>query len=76
MSMVRGTGRHSVAVGVAGDLVERPVLNVASTAKRYDVSFVSASKAVAKLVDHGLLAETTGGGHNRVFRCDRVLHIL
>ena len=76
MSTVRGTGRHSVAVDIAGDLVERPVLNVATTATRYDVSFVSANKAVAKLVDVGLLVETTGRGHDRVFRCDRVLQIL
>jgi Fic family protein len=76
MATVRGTGRHSVAVDIAGDLVERPVLNVATTASRYDVSFVSANKAVAKLVDVGLLVETTGRGHDRVFRCDRVLQIL
>ena len=76
MSTVRGTGRLSVAVDIAGDLVERSVLNVASTAKRYDVSFVSANKAVAKMVDLGLLVETTGRGHGRVFRCDGVLHIL
>jgi Fic family protein len=73
---VRETGRHSVAVDIAGDLVERPVLNVANTASRYQVSFVSANKAVAKLVDVGLLAEITGRGHDRVFRCDRVLRIL
>ena len=54
----------------------RPVLNVATTATRYDVSFVAANKAVAKLVDRGLLAEITGRGHDRVFRCDRVLQIL
>ena len=76
MSTVRGAGRHSVAVDIAGDLVERPVLNVATTATRYDVSFVAANKAVAKLVDVGLLVEITGRGHDRVFRCDRVLQIL
>ena len=76
MSTARGAGRHSVAVDIAGDLVERPVLNVATTATRYDVSFVAANKAVAKLVDRGLLAEITGRGHDRVFRCDRVLQIL
>jgi hypothetical protein len=61
---------------LSGDLVERPVRSVASTAIRDDVSFVSANKAVAKLVDLGLLVETTGRGHDRVFRCDRVLQIL
>ena len=76
VATVRGTGRHSVAVDIAGDLVERPVLNVATTAARYDVSFVSANKAVAKLVDVGLLVETTGRGHDRIFRCNRVLQIL
>lgn len=68
MSTGRGTGRHSVAVDIAGDLVARPVLNVATTATRYGVSFVSANKAVAKLVDVGLLVEITGRGHDRVFR--------
>ena len=76
MATVRGAGRHSIAVDLAGDLVERPVLNVATTATRYDVSFVSANKAVAKLVELGLLAEITGRGHDRVFRCGRVLQIL
>jgi Fic family protein len=76
LSMVRASGRHSIAVDIAGDLVERPVLNVATTARRYGVSFVSANKAVAKLVELGLLVEITGRGHDRIFRCDRVLQIL
>lgn len=76
MSTARGAGRHSVAVDIAGDLVERPVFNVATTATRYDVSFVAANNAVAKLVDVGLLVEITGRGHDRVFCCDRVLQIL
>ena len=76
LATVRAAGRHSVAVDIAGDLVERPVLNVATMAARYDVSFVSANKAVAKLVDLGLLVEITGRGHDRVFRCGRVLQIL
>ena len=73
-----GTGLNAepVAVDIAGDLVERPVLNVATSATRYDVSFVAANNAVAKLVDVGLLVEITGRGHDRVFRCDRVLQIL
>lgn len=76
MSTARGSGRRSVAVDIAGDLVERPVFNVATTATRYDVSFVAANNAVARLVDGGLLVEITGRGHDRVFRCDRVLQIL
>ncbi len=76
ISTARGGGRHSVAIDIASDLVERPVLNVATTATRYDVSFVAANNAVAKLVDAGLLVEITGRGHDRVFRCDRVLQIL
>lgn len=76
MSTARGSGRRSVAVDIAGDLVERPVFNVATTATRYGVSFVAANNAVAKLVDVGLLVEITGRGHDRVFCCDRVLQIL
>ena len=76
MSTARGAGRRSVADDIAGDLVERPVLTVATTATRYDVSFVAANEAVAELVDIGLLVEITGRGHDRVFRCDRVLQIL
>ncbi len=76
MATVRENGRHSIAVDIAGDLVERPVLNVATTATRYGVSFVSANKAVARLVDLGLLVEITGRGHDRIFRCNRVLQIL
>ena len=37
---------------------------------------MSANKAVAKPVDVGLLVETTGRGHDRIFRCNRVLQIL
>jgi Fic family protein len=76
MARARRGGRHSVGVDIAGDLVERPVLNVSTSATRYDVSFVAANNAVAKLVDVGLLVEITGRGHDRVFRCDRVLQIL
>ena len=74
--IARAGGRHNVAVDIAGELIERPVLNVSAMASRHNVSFVSANNAVARLVERGLLTEITGRGHDRVFRCEEVIRIL
>jgi Fic family protein len=74
--LVRGSGRHSVAVDIAGDLIERPVLNATATAARYNVTYVAANNAIARLVELGLLREITGRGYDRVFSADAVVQIL
>jgi Fic family protein len=75
-SVARGEGRHNIAVDIANDLIERPVTTVSSAASRYGVSFVAANKAIARLVQRGLLVEITGKDHDRVFRAQEVLRIL
>lgn len=72
----RGSGRHNLSVDIANDLIERPVLTASATAHRYEVSFVAANNAVARLVERSLLTEITGRDHDRVFRSDEVLRIL
>jgi Fic family protein len=76
METVRGSGRHSTAVDIAGELIERPMINVSSAAQRHGVSFVAANNAVARVVELGLLVEITGRIQDRVFQCDEVVRIL
>ena len=76
VATARGSGRHSVSVDIANDLIERPVLNVSAAKDRYGVSFPTANNAVARLVELGLLSEITGRNQDRVFRADEVVRIL
>lgn len=76
VATVRGGGRHNLAVDIAADLIERPVLTVSGAKARYDVSFPTANNAIAKLVKLGLLSEITGRTQDRVFRADEVVRIL
>jgi hypothetical protein len=41
-----------------------------------DVSYPTANKAIAKLVDAGHLRELTGRSYGRIFICDRVFGLL
>jgi Fic family protein len=57
-------------------LRERPVLTLNEVARRTGLSFPTAAKGMAGLVDIGLSRELTGNRRNRVFTYDRYLAIL
>lgn len=68
---VRGT-----ALGVAEGLIGRPIITPTWVQFLYGVSYPTANNAVGRLVELGLLRETTGGSYGRVFAADDVLRIL
>jgi Fic family protein len=57
-------------------LHERPVLTLNEVSRRAGLSFPTASKGMAGLVEAGVARELTGNRRNRVFAYDRYLAIL
>lgn len=68
---IRGT-----ALSVAQGLIGRPIINPTWVQKHYGVSYPTANSAVARLVELGLVRETTGGKYGRVFVAEDVLQVL
>lgn len=57
-------------------LRRRPVTGINDLAARAELSFPTAARAVALLVEAGIARELTGGKRNRVYAYDRYLAIL
>lgn len=73
---LREAGSGGIVRDIARDLIGRPFLDVSGTASRIDVTFAAVNRAVARLVELGILREITGRGKGRVFACDAVLRVL
>lgn len=73
---VRTRGLRGLAVDLTERLIERPVFTIRWVADDFGKSVPAATDAVNRLVDLGLLRETTGGTYGRVFAADDVLRIL
>lgn len=59
------------------DYIEQyPILDIKKTAKALDISYNTAATAVKKLVELGILQETTNAARNRVFAYEEYLGIL
>ena len=57
-------------------LFEQPIVNVAWVRNELDVSWPTANRLVGQLVEHRLLAETTGHRRNRLFRYEPYLALF
>ncbi len=76
-SRVQATGRAAVTVlRVLQTLHERPVLTLNEVSRRAGLSFPTAAKGMAALMELGLARELTGNRRNRVFSYQRYLAIL
>lgn len=53
-----------------------PIIDIKRTAKELQISYNTASTAVNKLVELGILQETTNAARNRVFAYEEYLKIL
>jgi Fic family protein len=74
---VQAGGRSAATMlRVLQALHERPVLTLNEVSRRAGLSFPTASKGMAGLVDVGIVRELTGHRRNRVFAYDRYLAIL
>lgn len=59
------------------DYIEQyPIIDIKRTAKELDISYNTAATAVKKLVELGILQETTNAVRNRVFAYEEYLEIL
>ncbi len=71
------TSRKNDNVRRVFDFVERyPIIDIKKTAQKLEVSYNTVSKVVNKLVEIGILKETTNFARNRVFVYDEYLNIL
>jgi Fic family protein len=61
---------------VFGYLEKYPIIDIKRTAAALDISFNTASTAVNRLVEIGVLKETTNASRNRVFTYEAYLDIL
>ena len=57
-------------------LEQHPIIDIKRTAAALDVSYNTVSSAIRKLVDCGILYETTNAARNRVFAYQQYLDIL
>jgi Fic family protein len=74
---MKRVGERSAAVAkLATNLIGYPLMTVSRVARDLDVSYPTANKAVAALVEAGFLREFTGRTYARAFVCDRVLDLL
>ena len=58
------------------DLFSYPVVTIAQAAERLKITQRSAALNIQKLVDEGILHETTGKQRNRVFVAPEIIHIV
>ena len=59
------------------DYIEQyPIIDIKRTAKELEISYNTAATAVKKLVELGILQETTNAARNRVFAYEEYLEIL
>ena len=71
------TNRRSDNVRRVFDYIEQyPIIDIKRTAADLEVSYNTVSAAVGKLVQTGILRETTNAARNRVFAYEEYLNIL
>ena len=71
------TARSKDNLRAVFDYIEQyPIIEIKRTAKELDISYNTAATAVKKLVELGILQETTNAARNRVFAYEEYLGIL
>ena len=75
-SLARQRGLRGLAIDLVEGLIARPIITTGWVAPAHGVSRQAAITAVARLVEAGILRETTGRSYGRVFAADAVIRIL
>ena len=76
-SIISKLGRASKNTMLVFDYLEsNPIIDIGKTAEALSITFNTASSAVRRLVDAGILVQTGGGGRNRTFAYEAYLDIL
>jgi len=76
LAMLRASGVRGVGMQIAEDLIGYPKVTAATVASRYHVTGPGAYKAIARLVELGVLEERTGKKYGRVFEAREVMRII
>lgn len=77
VAQVQTRGRASgTMLQVLATLHERPILNLNEVTRRTGLTFPTASKCMASLIELGIVRELTGNRRNRVFGYDKYLAVL
>ncbi len=74
-ALLKGKER-GIIFQMAESLVESPMLSIQDLANRHSVSYPTASTAVKKLVQMGILRELTGARYQKLYVCMGILKIL
>ena len=76
-SVISKLGRASKNTMLVFDYLEsNPITAIGKTAEALSITFNTASSAVRRVVDAGILVQTGGGGRNRTFAYEAYLDIL
>lgn len=73
---LRDVGATGLIRDVAESLIAYPYIDVPRTAARLESTFQTVNKAVARLVDLGILRERTGRSYGRLFEAPAVVEVL
>ena len=72
---LRGHGIKGVAIAIAEQLIEQPLVTVKAMSDRHGVSNQAANSAINRLVEASVLREVTGRNYSRLFLADAVMAI-
>ena len=76
-AVIAGMGRAAKNAMMVFDYAEKnPIIEIGKTAEALDITFNTASGAVKRLVDAGILKQTTNVSRNRTFAYEDYLSIL
>lgn len=76
MDRLRRAGLKGTIIEIAERLVEQPAVTASAVAKTFDVTFQTANRAIARLVEEGILEEATGKTYSRVFVAREVFRLM
>jgi hypothetical protein len=76
LAKLRENNVRGVAERITEELIGYPMLTSTVAAARHSVTYPGANKAIARLVQLGLLRERTGKTYARVFTAPDVLRII
>lgn len=68
--------RHAMALGLLPALAANPFLTVKGAAAHLDAAFTTAQRAVDKLLEFGIVRETTNQRRDRIFCAEEIFAIL
>lgn len=76
VDQLRRAGLKGTIIEIAERLVEQPAVTASAVARTFDVTFQTANRAIARLVEEGILEEATGKTYGRVFVAREVFRLM